>query len=112
MVDIFSAGHRFRVRVTRFLSPLRDTLSFDKEKKEYVADKKVHVPIELSASFMNADDSYVRMLTKESFGGFVTDLSEEKTQITTFFSTPTLLALLRGEFPIRMPKNGLKTGFA
>ena len=51
VVDIFSAGHRFRVRVTRFLSPLRDTLSFDKEKKEYVADMKVHVPIELSASF-------------------------------------------------------------
>ena len=78
VVDIFSAGHRFRVRVTRFLSPLRDTLSFDEEKKEYVADIKAPVPIELSASFMDADDSYVRMLTKESFGGFVTDLSEDK----------------------------------
>ena len=33
VVDIFSAGHRFRVRVTRFLSPLRDTLFLIRRKK-------------------------------------------------------------------------------
>ena len=78
VVDLFSTGHRFRVRVTRFLAPLRDTLSYDSKDECFCSNRTQPIATEISASYLHPEDSFVRMLKKEYFGGFVNDLSEEK----------------------------------
>ncbi len=77
VVDLYSCGNRMRIRVTRFLAPLRETIKIDPIDGELSIDHNVRVPIEVSSDFLDPWDSFLKMIEKENFDNFANDLSGE-----------------------------------
>ena len=70
VVDLSSCGFRFRLRVTRFLKSLRQNfLHHDSSGNE--PSQKTNPSIEISSSYLNADDSAVRILDHLNFNDFI-----------------------------------------
>ena len=76
VVDLSSCGFRFRLRVTRFLKSLRQNfLHHDSSGNE--PSQKTNPSIEISSSYLNADDSAVRILDHLNFNDFRNDLEDD-----------------------------------
>lgn len=66
-----------RIRVTRFLAPLRETIEMDPIDGQYSVRKDMKVPIEVSSADLDPWDSFLKMMSKMDFGDFAHDLSDE-----------------------------------
>ena len=77
VLDVYTSGNRTRVRVTRFLAPLRETIEMDPVdgKLSQILTKKI--PIEVSTCDLDPWDTFLSMIGKEDFGSFAHDLSNE-----------------------------------
>jgi len=77
VMDVYTSGNRMRIRVTRFLAPLRETIKVDPIDGQLSVDPTVQVPIEVSSEFLDPWDSFLKMIAKEDFENFGQDLSDE-----------------------------------
>ena len=77
VMDVYTSGNRMRIRVTRFLTPLRETIKIDPIDGQLSVDPNVQVPIEVSSDFLDPWDSFLKMIAKEDFEKFGHDLSDE-----------------------------------
>ena len=53
VMDIYTSGNRMRIRVTRFLAPLRETIKNDPIDGQFSVREDVSVPIEVSLSLIH-----------------------------------------------------------
>ena len=77
VLDLYTSGNRMRIRVTRFLAPLRETIEMDPIDGQYSVRKDMKVPIEVSSADLDPWDSFLKMMSKMDFGDFAHDLSDE-----------------------------------
>ena len=77
VVDIFTSGNRMRIRVTRFLAPLRDTIKIDPVDGRFSVDLEHEIPVEVSSAYLDSWDSFHKIIAREDFGNFANDLSDE-----------------------------------
>ena len=77
VLDLYTSGNRMRIRVTRFLAPLRETIEIDPIDGQYSVRKDKKVPIEVSSADLDPWDSFLKMMSKMDFGDFAHDLSDE-----------------------------------
>ena len=77
VLDLYTSGNRMRIRVTRFLAPLRETIEMDPIDGQYSVRKDMKVPIEVSSTDLDPWDSFLKMMSKMDFGDFAHDLSDE-----------------------------------
>lgn len=77
VMDVYASGNRMRIRVTRFLAPLRETIKIDPMDGQLSVDSSIRIPIEVSSDFLDPCDSFLKMIAKEDFGNFANDLSDE-----------------------------------
>ena len=77
VMDVYTSGNRMRIRVTRFLAPLRDTIKVDPMDGHLTAIPDIKIPIEVSSDYLDPWDSFLKMIYKENFGNFAHDLSED-----------------------------------
>ena len=77
VLDLYTSGNRMRIRVTRFLAPLRETIEIDPIDGQYSVRKDMKVPIEVSSADLDPWDSFLKMMSKMDFGDFAHDLSDE-----------------------------------
>ena len=77
VMDVYTSGNRMRVRITRFLAPLRDTIQIDPIDGNLSIDQSVVVPVEVSSCYFDPEDSFLRMIAKEDFGSFAHQLEDE-----------------------------------
>ena len=77
VLDLYTSGNRMRIRVTRFLAPLRETIEVDPIDGQYSVRKDMKVPIEVSSADLDPWDSFLKMMSKMDFGDFAHDLSDE-----------------------------------
>ena len=77
VLDLYTSGNRMRIRVTRFLAPLRETIEMDPIDGQYSVRKDMEVPIEVSSADLDPWDSFLKMMSKMDFGDFAHDLSDE-----------------------------------
>ena len=76
VVDLSSCGFRYRLRVTRFLKSLRQNfLHHDSSGNEPL--QKTNPSIEISSSYIDADDSAVKILDYLNFNDFRNDLEDD-----------------------------------
>jgi hypothetical protein len=76
-MDVYTSGNRMRVRITRFLAPLRETIQIDPIDGNLSVDKTLVVPVEVSSCYFDPEDSFLRMIAKEDFGSFAHQLEDE-----------------------------------
>ena len=76
IIDVNSCGFRYRVRVTRFLSSIRDNLK-DTWHKENSFSQPSSPSIEISSSYLDADSSTIRLLDHLDFKDFSNDLEDD-----------------------------------
>ena len=84
IVDVFQQGDRARVRVTRFLRPLRDTIYTDPVDGVHYADSEASLPVEISATYLDPRDTFLRLLALENFDGFGNGM-EDRTDADHYF---------------------------
>ena len=77
VMDVYTSGNRMRIRVTRFLAPLRETIKIDPIDGQFSIREDVRVPIEVSSTYLDPWDSFLKMISKQDFGNFGHDLSDE-----------------------------------
>ena len=77
VLDLYTSGNRMRIRVTRFLAPLRETIEMDPIDGQYSVRNDMKVPIEVSSADLDPWDSFLKMMSKMDFGDFAHDLSDE-----------------------------------
>ena len=77
VMDVYTSGNRMRVRITRFLAPLRETIQIDPIDGNFSIDQSLVVPVEVSSCYFDPEDSFLRMIAKEDFGSFADQLEDE-----------------------------------
>ena len=77
VMDVYTSGNRMRVRITRFLAPLRETIKIDSIDGNLSVDDTCVVPVEVSSCYFDPEDSFLRMIAKEDFGNFAHQLEDE-----------------------------------
>lgn len=78
VVDINSCGHRYRVRITRFLSSLREFTLKKTNIGEFGKQNITPPSIEISSSYIEAETPTVRLLNHLEFNDFSNDLEDDK----------------------------------
>ena len=88
VVDVFQQGDRARVRVTRFLRSLRDTIHTDLVDGAHSYNSEATLPLELSGAYLDPRDTFLRLLRYEDFDGFGSglDLSENSDHYFLFYT--------------------------
>ena len=76
IIDVNSCGFRYRVRVTRFLSSLRENLRDSLQKPNFFSQLS-SPSIEISSSYLDADSSTIRLLDHLDFKDFSNDLEDD-----------------------------------
>ncbi|MDA9110581.1 hypothetical protein N9J62_01540, partial [bacterium] len=77
VMDVYTSGNRMRIRVTRFLAPLRETIKVDPMDGHLTTIPDIKIPIEVSSDYLDPWDSFLKMISKENFGNFAHDLSAD-----------------------------------
>ena len=77
VMDVYTSGNRMRIRITRFLAPLRETIKIDPLDGNLSIIPDIKVPVEVSSGDLEPWDSFTRMIAKVDFGNFAHDLSDE-----------------------------------
>ena len=76
VVDLSSCGFRYRLRVTRFLKSMRQNLlHYDSNSNE--PPQRTNPSIEISSSYLNANDSAIKMFDHLNFNDFSNDLEDD-----------------------------------
>ena len=55
IMDVYTSGNRMRVRITRFLAPLRETIKVDPIDGNLSVDDTCMVPIEVSSCYFDPE---------------------------------------------------------
>ena len=76
-MDVYTSGNRMRVKITRFLAPLRETIKVDSLDGNLSVLSDFKVPIEVSSGDLEPTNSFLKMIAKLDFGNFAHDLSDE-----------------------------------
>ena len=77
VMDVYTSGNRTRIRITRFLSPLRESIMIDPVDGKLTVNQNIRIPIEISSDYLDPWDSFLKMIAKEDFGNFADDLSDD-----------------------------------
>ena len=77
VMDVYTSGNRMRVKITRFLAPLRQTIKVDALDGNLSVLSDFKVPIEVSSGDLEPSNSFLKMIAKLDFSNFAHDLSDE-----------------------------------
>ena len=77
VMDVYTSGNRMRMRITRFLAPLLETIQIDPIDGNLSIEQSLVVPVEVSSCYFDPEDSFLRMIAKEDFGSFAHQLEDE-----------------------------------